>query len=117
MENQHRQIAGYRELTPEEISLMNRIKSVGQELLTLQAELVGRLSTDYEVKLADARRSMAGKEYNGTPYTEHTGASDECHEFRRFQKAEPLRWAEIGKTNVQTGIMALVRAVSQPSVG
>lgn len=114
MDNQHRKITGYRELTAEEIDLMNRIKAKGAELLQLQAELAGRLGTDHEVKLSDARRSMVGKEYNGVPYTEHNGASEECIEFRRFQAAEPLRWAAIGKTDIQTGIMAMVRAVAQP---
>ncbi|MCO6057340.1 hypothetical protein NG726_11730 [Pseudomonas sp. MOB-449] len=116
MENQHRKIAGYRELSQEEIDLMNRIKAKGAELLALHAELTGRLSTDHEVKLADARRSMAGKEFNGTPYTEHTGASDECQEFRRFQAAEPQRWAAIAKTDIQTGLMALTRAIAQPAL-
>ena len=114
MENQHRKISGYRELSTEEIDMMNRIKAKGAELMALQAELSGRLETDRETKLCDARRSMAGKEYNGTPYTEHTGASDECHEYRRFAAAEAQRWAAIGKTDIQTGIMALVRAVAQP---
>ncbi|HBP0226684.1 TPA: hypothetical protein L5P54_003291 [Pseudomonas aeruginosa] len=115
MDNQHRKITGYRELIAEEIDLMNRIKAKGAELLALQAELAGRLSTDHEVKLSDARRSMVGKEYNGVPYNEHTGASDECIEFRRFQAAEPQRWAAIAKTDIQTGIMAMVRAVAQPA--
>lgn len=115
MENQHRKIAGYRELSEAEIDLMNRIKAKGAELLALQAELFGRLDTDREVKQSEARRSMAGKEYNGTPYTEHTGASDECQEYRRFMAAEPMRWASIGRTDIQTGIMALVRAVAQPA--
>lgn len=115
MENQHRKITGYRELIQEEVDLMNRIKEKGAELLQLQAELEGRLSTDHDVKLSEARRSMAGKEYNGTPYTEHTGASDECQELRRFRAAEPQRWAAIGKTDIQTGIMAMVRAVAQPA--
>lgn len=115
MDNQHRKIAGYRELSQQEIDLMNRIKAAGADLLILVAELQGRLSTDLVCKQADARRSMAGKEYLGVPYTEHTGASDECHEFRRFVAAEPLRWASIGKTDIQTGIMALVRAVAQPA--
>ena len=51
MENQHRKITGYRELTNEEIDLMNRIKAKGKELLQLQAELAGRLATDLECKL------------------------------------------------------------------
>jgi hypothetical protein len=115
MENQHRKIDGYRELSREEIDLMNRIKTAGRELLNLQAELVGRLSTDHEMKLSAARTSVWGqKKPNGYPYDEWSGATDECQEFRRFIAAEPLRWAEVGKTDIQTGIMALVRAVAQP---
>ena len=39
MDNQHRQIKGYRELNAEEIALMNEIKSKGAEL----GELVSRM--------------------------------------------------------------------------
>ena len=39
MDNQHRQIKGYRELNAEEIALMNEIKSKGAEL----GELVSKL--------------------------------------------------------------------------
>ncbi len=42
MENQHRQIKGYRELGEREIALMNEIKQKGAEL----GELVDRLRTD-----------------------------------------------------------------------
>ena len=113
MENQHRKISGYRELSQEEVDLMNRIKTKGAELLQLQAELAGRLDTDRETKLYAARNSMAGKEYNGVPYNEHTGASEECQEYRRFMAAEPHRWAAIAKTDIQTGLMAMVKAVGQ----
>ena len=41
MENQHRQIKGYRELTQVEIDLMNEIKAKGAEL----GELVNKLRT------------------------------------------------------------------------
>ena len=116
MENQHRKIAGYRELSQEEIDLMNRIKAKGGELLQLVAELQGRLSTDQEVKLNAARASVVGTQsLQGYSYNEHTGATDECVEYRRFAAAEPQRWAAIGKTDIQTGIMALVRAVAQPA--
>lgn len=115
MENQHRKIKGYRELSQEEIDLMNRIKQVGSDLLALQAELIGRLDTDAEVKLVNARRSIEGHEYEGRPYNVYNGNTDECQEYRRFEEAEPLRWAAIGKTDIQTGIMALVRAVAQPT--
>ena len=32
MENQHRKITGYRELTPEEIGMMNAVKALGIEI-------------------------------------------------------------------------------------
>lgn len=115
MENQHRQIKGYRELSQEEVDLMNRIKAKGAELLQLQAELAGRISTDHETKLRAALRSVDGKAINGYPVDEYSGATPECIEFRRFKAAEPSRWAAIGKTDIQTGVMALVRAVAQPS--
>ena len=107
MDNQHRKIKGYRELLPEEIDLMNRIKSKGCELLLLQQELMRRIETDFEVKQAAAKSSQ---------HAPNDFGSDECVEFNRFMSAEPLRWAAIGKTDIQTGIMALVRAVVQPAV-
>lgn len=39
MENQHRKISGYRELSQAEIDLMNKIKAKGVELGELVAEL------------------------------------------------------------------------------
>lgn len=39
MENQHRHIKGYRELSPAEIELMNEIKAKGVELGDLVAKL------------------------------------------------------------------------------
>ena len=84
MDNQHRKIVGYRELIPEEIDLMNRIKAAGKQLLDLQAELVGRLNTDYEIKFNAAKVSTEGQiSLMGTPYGPFTGATDECIEFRR----------------------------------
>ena len=106
MDNQHKHIKGYRDLTAEEIDLMNRIKAKGEELKALHAEVAARLSTDLEVKSAAAIASKRAPEDE---------ASAECVELRRFQSAEPLRWAAIAKTDLQTGLMALVRAVAQPT--
>lgn len=97
MDNQHRKIKGYRELSQAEIDLMNRIKAKGNELLELHYELDQMLRTQANDKSLD----VAG---NGLDNAE----------FERFMAAEPLRWAAIGKTDIQTGIMALVRAVAQP---
>jgi hypothetical protein len=73
MDNQHRQIKGYRELSAEEIALMNEIKTKGAEL----GELVQKLRDQ----------------------TDHIDQ----------------RWVSIGATDLQTGLMALTRAVAQPT--
>ena len=73
MDNQHRQIKGYRELSAEEIALMNEIKEHSAAL----GELVNKL--------------RAG----GTSFDQ--------------------RWVSIGATDLQTGVMALTRAVAQPT--
>jgi len=46
MDNQHRQIKGYRELTQEEIDLMNMIKSAGIDFSELVAKLYEHPETD-----------------------------------------------------------------------
>ena len=104
MENQHRKIKGYRELSQVEIDLMNRIKEKGAELLELQAELADMLKLQ-EVSKINAMDAEL----------DNASSQDAKTEFNRFQAAEPLRWAAIGKTDIQTGIMALVRAVAQPA--
>lgn len=104
MENQHRKIKGYRELSQEEIDLMNRIKAKGSELLALQREVAMLLS-----------QSQQGcYEAIDNAVTSDTAAIAQ-DELDRFSAAEPFRWAAIGKTDIQTGIMALVRAIAQPA--
>ena len=98
MDNQRRKVSGYRELNQDEIDLMNRIKAKGAELLQLQAELEQALMQQDRIKAANAPE-------NASDYAE----------YERFCSAEPLRWASIGKTDIQTGLMALVRAVAQPA--
>ena len=102
MENQHRKISGYRELTTAEIDLMNRIKAKGAELLALQKELAEALVKQRAEKAENCLKAgAAGREA--------------CDELVRFDAAEPLCWAALGKTDIQTGVMALVRAVAQPT--
>lgn len=71
MENQHRQIKGYRELSQEEINLMNMVKRQGEALELL----IARIETE----------------------------------------AVDKRWISIGKTHLQQGLMALTRAIAQPT--
>jgi hypothetical protein len=73
MDNQHREISGYRELNEREIAAINDIKRAAEEIELLIESLVAR--------------------------TVNTDA----------------RWLAIGKTELQQGFMALVRAVAQPT--
>lgn len=77
MDNQHKKIKGYRDLTQDEIDLMNKIKRKGEEL---------------------------------------GGLIDEMSELANQQVDNQLdrRWIAIGQTDLQKGIMALVRAVARP---
>lgn len=46
MDNQHRKIAGYRELTEAEIALMNEIKALGVQMEALVVKLQSPENTD-----------------------------------------------------------------------
>lgn len=69
MDNQHRQIKGYRELSQQEIDLMNEIKSKGAELGDLVSKLraadgldqrwVSIGATDFQTGLMALTRSVA----------------------------------------------------------
>jgi hypothetical protein len=72
MKDQHKHIKGYRDLSPEEISLMNEIKAKASEC----GELVAKL---------------------------------------RAAEGLDQRWVSVGCTDLQTGFMALVRSVAQPT--
>ncbi|NYT76622.1 hypothetical protein H0A71_06430 [Alcaligenaceae bacterium] len=72
MDNQHKQIKGYRDLSQAEIDLMNEIKVEGNSLGDLIATLKQMPDVDQ-------------------------------------------RWVSIGATDLQTGLMALTRAVAKPS--
>lgn len=91
MENQHRQIKGYRELGVQEIALMNEIKEHGARLGELVAKLRrhGDISRPSELKDSEDIQS-------------------------------PLlldqRWVSIGETHLQEGLMALTRGVAQPTL-
>ncbi len=62
MENQHKKIKGYRELSQEEINLMNRIKEKGEELGTIVSELKDIRIIDNQlepVKLMESHDAIA----------------------------------------------------------
>lgn len=80
-------VKGYRALSSEEVALMNEIKAEGLRLEALIQKVRDRIA-DQSVSDGDT--------------------------YRRVFSAEPARWASIGRTHFQEGLMALTRAVAQP---
>ena len=87
MDNQHTKISGYRDLTQEEIDLMNEAKQLEARCL--------------------AFRSNVEKNLNNK-------ASSKQSEQERYTNAQAYRWIAIARTDLETGFMALVRAIAQP---
>ena len=86
MDNQHKQIKGYRDLSQEEINLMNKIKAL--------AEQVGELVE--EVQQVNDRDYFTDDEEISDPACEANG------------------WIYSAKKDLQVGFMMLVRAVAKP---
>lgn len=91
MENQHRKISGYRELSQTEIDLMNRIKSFGPQLQILCEDL------EVFIKSQASDASPADLELK-----------------LRLQHAKPREWIIAGRHSLQIGLMELTRAIAQP---
>lgn len=93
MDNQHRKISGYRELSQAEIDLMNEIKAFGPQLESLCARIKTHL-----------------RDQN---LTANAGGNDA--EVLRLLDANPDLWEAMGRTDLQRGLMQLTRAIAQPT--
>lgn len=93
MENQHRKIHGYRELSQEEIDLMNEIKELGPKMEDLLEKV--------KLHLAHQEQVATAMKFQPT--------------LDRIQDATPGRFLALAKTEFQTGLMYLTRAVAQPT--
>lgn len=96
-------ITGYRELSTEDINMINEIKSFGLEAAALIAR-VDRYLQDQENALFDEVGGDADDPF--VPGGES--------EYERIQNADAGRWLSMGKTKLQQGFMAITRAVAQP---
>lgn len=95
MDNQHKKIKGYRDLSQQEIDLMNRIKEHAEKT----ASLIQQVS--------DLRKSAQAHGMYGVPNARTDSLTDE-------QAGESMRCLALAKTNLQTGQMWFVRAVALP---
>lgn len=87
MENQHKHIKGYRDLSEDEIALMNEVKAHAEQTKALLNRL-HELRISMPVKLRGSAEDV--------------------------QRDEALRCLALAKTNLQTGFMWFVRAVALP---
>lgn len=97
MDNQHRAIKGYRDLSQVEIDLMNEIKAEGERLQALVEKVKTHL-------------------VHQDGFAKHKASHEnDPADLERLQAAEPEKWADWSKGTFQTGLMQLVRAVAQPT--
>lgn len=93
MENQHRKITGYRELSQEEIDTMNEIKAAGETLRALHDKIEAAANEQYQ--------KLGG--FDASTSAELDAAYAACEAVSE------------AKRNLQTGLMWLTRAVAQPT--
>lgn len=72
MENQHKKITGYRDLTQDEIDLVNQVKELEEQA----AKIIDRIT---------------------------------------LRRQTSQRWLNIGRTDIQKGLMAVIRAITTPA--
>ena len=103
MENQHKQIKNYRDLSPKEIALMNQIKEKEAETLALHKEII-----DLRFEQQNEFGRQAAQKRLGT-LCEAT-----VDNLKMGQVLESHRLLEIAKINLQQGFSWFVRAVALP---
>ena len=87
MKDQHTKISGYRDLSQEEIDLMNEAKQLEAQVLAFAEKLDNKLRDQI---------------------------MDGGSESERVTKSDAGMWAQMGRRTVQVGFMELVRAIAQP---
>jgi hypothetical protein len=110
MDNQHRKIKGYRELSQVDIDLMNKVKELGFEIQVVLAHV--------REHIAEQRKASAQLYAEQRAQSIHDTGTEgpETHpEQNRLGLAEPEHWLGMARTDLQTGLMKLTRAVAQPT--
>ena len=98
MDNQHKQIKGYRDLSQEEINLMNKIKALAEQV----GELVEELTEKAERETSEAHAEIEDWD------------DDREQVYSYLAENGALGWVRSAKKDLQLGFMQLVRAVAKP---
>jgi hypothetical protein len=107
MDNQHKKIKGYRDLTQAEIDLMNEVKAKGEELRALVKKIresvipPATTITAVDVQESGLVASTAAEGVS-VPYIEHEA------DYPEFW----LRWAD---NSFRAALMYATRAIAQPT--
>lgn len=95
MDNQHKQIKGYRDLSQEEIDLMNKIKTLAEQVGELVDEIITKAIQDINNYECD----------DDDPNSDDT--EDVLH--------DAVKWVFCAKKDLQLGFMQLTRAIAKPT--
>lgn len=124
MENQHRHIPGYAEMSPGQVGLMAGLKGFFNKELQERLDTVGQMLA-LQTTEAHQRRQQAAllfaqeeqlldQEARTRGMNEAQAAMDQADaDLRRISEAR--RWHAMARTDFQTAAMKLLRAVAQPS--
>ncbi len=107
MENQDQKIKGYRDLTQYEKDLINEVKVLGAQIEVLVTKV------QRHVHKQRMKASYGQADFKPSPNTAVDPLDPET--LKRLEDATPERFAAMAKTEFQTGLMYLVRAVAQPT--
>lgn len=99
MENQHRKISGYRELTQVEIDLMNEVKALGPVIENVVIKLREHVKSQRDACVTHDMIPIVHDQ----------------KELERLDAAEPEKWLQWGSDGMQAALMNLTRAVAQPT--
>lgn len=108
MDNQHRKISGYRELTQAEIDLMNEIKAFGPQLQALCEKIESHINHQLSIAWGSVPSDVVDAD-------ELTSRYRDKDEQARLDSADPYNWYQRGERALQEGLMFLTRSVAQPT--
>lgn len=120
MDNQHKLIKGYRDLSQAEIDLMNEIKEQAVVLSTLISKVERHLFAtckyeQVETTIEERAPLLVGVGDEQISVRQGSWSIGPSDDTRRWQTAEPFDWVKRAKNDLQDGFMKLVRSVAQPT--
>lgn len=112
VENQHRLIKGYRDLSPEDIEFMNQVKQFEAEAASLVQRVRAQVAERSRRRMGEIhehKQLVIGQDGLERAYDRHGAVTEES-----VRVAENYRQVALARTNFEVAFMHLVRAVAAP---